>query len=110
MCRPTELESPCWQSTARSLLATAIKVALTGEPGKYEDHKQAANELDKLRASNGVSDANGIKHLTWLLSKKSAVAYQHSRFDDSSVRLAKEKAERFNAWAYNHFKEILRGV
>ena len=91
-------------------LSDAIKVGLTGKPGKYDDHMQAAKELDRLRKANGVKNANGIAHLSWLLSHKSAVAYQHDRIDDNSVRLAREKAERFNAWAYNHFKEILRGV
>lgn len=83
---------------------------MTGKRGKYQDHKQAALELDKLRASNGVKDTEGIKHLEWLLAKKNAVAYEHRFFDDDSVRLAKQKAERFSTWAYNHFKEILRGV
>jgi len=43
-----------------------------------------------------------------LLSQKNAVAYQEDPFDDSSVKLAVDKAQKFNAWAYIHFKEILR--
>ncbi|HXZ39794.1 MAG TPA: hypothetical protein VEG68_03570 [Terriglobales bacterium] len=90
-------------------LSDAIKVGLTGKRGKYQDHTQAADELDRLCAANNVSNTQGVSHLAWLLGKKNSVAYQPSRFDDKSVRLAVEKAERFNVWAYNNFKEILRG-
>jgi hypothetical protein len=91
-------------------LSDAISVGLTGNRGKYQDHVQAARELSRLCASNKVSDVQGIRHLEWLLGQKNAVAYEHRRFSDDSVRLAVEKAERFNVWAYNHFKEILRDV
>jgi hypothetical protein len=66
--------------------------------------------LDKLCASNRIANTKGIKHLAWLLSKKSLVAHGHPRFDDDSVHLAVDKAEKFNAWAYNEFKEVLRGI
>jgi hypothetical protein len=91
-------------------LTDAIKVGLTGKRGKYQDHAQSARELGKLCASNKVSNTQGINHLAWLLGQKNAVAYQHRRFDDDSVRLAVDKAEKFNAWAYNYFKEILRAA
>ena len=90
-------------------LGDAIKVGLTGKRGKYQDHAQSARELGSLCASNNVSNTQGVEHLGWLLGKKNSVAYEHRRFDDDSVRLAVDKAEKFNAWAYNNFKEILRG-
>lgn len=90
-------------------LSDAISVALTGKRGKYQDHAQAARGLNKLCASNKISNRQGINHFKWLLGQKNAVAYEHRRFDDDSVRLAVDKAEKFSAWAYNHFKEILRG-
>lgn len=89
-------------------LSDAIKVGLTGKRGKYQDHSQAAAELGKLCANNRVSNTKGVNHLAWLLSKKNLAAYERDRFDNESVRLAVEKAERFNAWAYNQFKEVLR--
>jgi len=89
-------------------LSDAVTVGLTGKRGKYQDHAQAARELDKLCTSHRVSNRQGIGHLAWLLGQKNTVAYEDRRFDDVSVRLAVEKAERFNAWAYNYFKEILR--
>lgn len=77
-----------------------------GERGRYQDHARAAGELEKLCASNGVANAQGVDHLSWLLAQKNAVAYQQRRFDDKAVVIAVDKAERFSAWAYNYFKEI----
>lgn len=91
-------------------LSDAICVGLTGKRGKYQDHSRAARELNKLCTSHRVSSRQGIGHFEWLLGQKNAVAYEERGFDDASVRLAVEKAERFNAWAYNHFKEVLRGI
>jgi hypothetical protein len=91
-------------------LSDAISVGLTGKRGKYQDHMQAARGLNRLCASNTISNMQGVRLLEWLLGQKNTVAYEHRRFDDDSVRLAIEKAERFNAWAYIYFKEVLRGV
>ena len=91
-------------------LGDAITIGITGKRGKYQDHARAASELGKICASHGVSNMQGIDHLSWLLGQKNTVAYEDRRFDDKSVRLAIDKAERFNAWAYNYFKEILRVV
>ena len=89
-------------------LSDAIKVGLTGKRGKYQDHARAAQELSKLCASNKVSNTQGVNHLAWLLSQKTVVAYETARCDDDSIHQAVNKADRFNAWAYNYFKEILR--
>jgi hypothetical protein len=91
-------------------LSDAIVVGLTGKKERYQDHAQAAKKLKYLCGSNKISDKQGIKHYEWLLARKNTVAYEEHRFDDNSIRLAVEKAERFNAWAYNYFKEVLRGV
>jgi hypothetical protein len=90
-------------------MADAIKVGVTGKRGKYQDHAQAADELEKLCASNGVLNTQGVSHLRWLLARKNDIAYGRRRIDDSSLGLAVDRAERFSAWAYNCFKEILRG-
>lgn len=91
-------------------LSDAIKIGLTGKRGKYQDHAQAALELDRLCASNGVTNRRGIGHFKWLLAQKNGVAYERHLLDDSSVRQATDKAEKFNAWAYNEFKEVLRAT
>jgi hypothetical protein len=89
-------------------LGDAITIGITGRRGKYQDHDRAARELGKICASHGVSNTKGIDHLSWLLGWKNAVAYEHHRIDNQAVLMAVDKAERFNAWAYNYFREILR--
>ena len=88
-------------------LSDAITVGLTGKRGRYQDHAQAARELERICSTNKV-DRRGLEHFRWLLAKKNAVAYQEVRFDDASVKLAVDKAQRFNAWAYIQFREVLR--
>jgi hypothetical protein len=89
-------------------LSDAITVGLTGKRGKYQDHGRGATELEGLCSSNRVSDKKGIAHFKWLLPRKSAVAYRSDRLDDASVKMAVDRAQRFNAWAYNEFREVLR--
>lgn len=91
-------------------LGDAITIGITGKRGKYQDHAHAARELGRICASHRISHKQGIDHLRWLLGWKNAVAYAHDRIDDQAVLMAVDRAERFNAWAYNHFKEILRGL
>jgi len=91
-------------------LSDAITVGLTGERGTYQDHARAVRELEQLCSSNRISNKKGISHFKWLLAQKNVVAYHADRLDDASVKLAVDRAERFSAWAYNHFKEILRAV
>jgi hypothetical protein len=87
-------------------LSDAVTVGLTGKRGKYQDHAQAARELNRLCASHKISSRQGIDHLKWLLAIKNSVAYEHARVDDDSIRLAVDKAERFNAWAYNYSRRF----
>ncbi len=89
-------------------LSDAIAMGLTGKRGKYQDHGHAASALEKLCTANKISDKKGIAHFKWLLGRKNVVAYQSDRFDDSSVKIAVDKAQRFNVWAYTQFKEVLR--
>jgi hypothetical protein len=83
-------------------------MGLTGKRGKYQDHSRAANALERLCSSNKISDRKGVAHFKWLLDRKNVVAYQRDRLDDSSVKMAVDKAQRFNAWAYTQFREVLR--
>ncbi|MGA8491665.1 MAG: hypothetical protein WB711_14660 [Terriglobales bacterium] len=89
-------------------LSDAITIGLTGERGKYQDHAQAASELERFCSSNRISDKKGVDHFKWLLAQKNEVAYQHDRLDDASVKMTVDKAQRFNVWAYNQFREVLR--
>jgi len=89
-------------------LSDAIKVGLTGKKAKYQDHARASLELERICSSAGVGDKRGLVHFKWLLAQKTAIAYSQDRLDDSSLRQAVDKAQKFNAWAYNCFREILR--
>lgn len=91
-------------------LSDAITVGLTGKRRTYQDHAKAARELEGLCSSNKISDKKGINHFKWLLAKKNTVAYLGDRIDDSSLKQAVDKAQKFNGWAYTQFKEILRGI
>ena len=81
---------------------------MTGKRNKSEDHKRAAADLEKLCKANKVTDRKGIHHLGWLLAKKTDIAYGAKRLDQTFLVAAKDRAERFQAWAYNNFKGVLR--
>lgn len=86
----------------------AIAVGMTGKRSKSEDHKRAAMNLEKLCKASKVEDRKGVQHLSWLLSRKTDVAFGERRLDGPSLLAARDKAERFQAWAYNNFKGVLR--
>jgi hypothetical protein len=89
-------------------LNDAIAVGLTGKRTKSEDHKRAATELEKLCRASKVTDTKGVHHLSWLLARKTDIAYGEKRLDQTFLSAAKDRAERFQAWAYNNFKGVLR--
>jgi len=91
-------------------LNDAITVGVNGERGKHQDHARAARELENICSRYRITDKKGVSHFKWLLSQKNAVAYQGGPFDDSSVKLSVDKAQKFNSWANIQFKEILRVV
>jgi hypothetical protein len=88
-------------------LTDAIASGITGSKSKHQDHLQAATDLEKISKKYGVPNLNGIGHFRWLLQEKSKIAYGRERLDDAFVRMSITRAERFHAWAYNYFKEIL---
>ena len=82
----------------------AIAVGVTGKRSKSEDHMGAAQDLEKLCKANKVTDRKGVQHLSWLLARKTNVAYGEKRLERNELLLARDKAERFQAWAYNIFQ------
>lgn len=88
-------------------LNDAIATAVTGDKSKHQDHSEAAADLEKISTKLGVGNLNGVLHFRWLLQEKSRIAYGRERLDDAFIRLSITRAERFHAWAYNYFKEIL---
>jgi hypothetical protein len=88
-------------------LNDAITSGLTGKKPKHEDHMAAVIELESISRELHIGNRNGIGHFRWLIAEKSKIAYGRQRLDDTLVRMSVDRAERFHAWAYNHFKEIL---
>ncbi|MFI5088029.1 MAG: hypothetical protein ACHP7I_06530 [Terriglobales bacterium] len=91
-------------------LNDAITVAVTGKPNKNQDHGKAADDLDAICGAVKVRDRRGVGHLRWLLSRKTDIAYGSKRLDSETITSARDKAERFYAWAYNNFREVLRAT
>jgi hypothetical protein len=88
-------------------LNDAITSGTTGKKTSYQDHSRAATELEKIARKHRISNLKGVVHFRWLLSEKSRIAYGRERLDDAFVRLSVDRAEKFQSWAYNYFKEIL---
>jgi hypothetical protein len=86
-------------------LNDAIQVGTTGKRSKYENHARTLSALERICRSTCV-DTTGITHLKWLLTNKTAISYGDRRFTDTAT--ARDKAERFQTWAYGSFKEVLR--
>ena len=105
-------------STSVALLAVhscislndAITVALTGSRCKHQDHLRAADELERVCKTHRITDHRGVGHFRWLLSNKTDIAYGDKRLDPQRIDSAKDKAEKFSAWAYNNFRGVLRGL
>jgi hypothetical protein len=89
-------------------LNDAIAVGVTGRRTKSEDHKRATSDLEKLCRASEVTDRKGVHHLSWLLSRKTDIAYGEKRLDRTFLLVARDRDERFQAWAYNNFKGVLR--
>ena len=90
-------------------LNDAILAGVAGARSKAEDHTSAARELERVCGELKITTTPGLRHFSWLLSRKSHIAYGDQRIDDNDVKAAVDKAERFANWAYTHFKEVLGG-
>jgi len=88
-------------------LADAVLVGCTGRRGNDEDHRVASVALRALCVGRHAL-ADGVDHLTWLLARKSDLAYNEKRLSGEDLDRAVLKAERFAAWAYRTFPELAR--
>jgi hypothetical protein len=89
-------------------LNDAIQMGLLGKQSKYENHAQTLRQLKRICGERKIQDVIGIRHLKWLLDNKTDVSYGLRRLDPEFVKTARLNAERFNSWAYNMFREVLR--
>lgn len=90
-------------------LNDAILAGIRGEHSKAENHSTAVRELERICGELKIEKAPGVRHFSFLLSRKTQVAYGDQRIDDNEVKSAIDRAERFTNWAYTHFKEVLGG-
>ena len=86
-------------------LADAVLIATTGERSKDQDHSAAAKPLNRVCSMRKL-DANGVKHLVWLLQNKSRFAYEDKPTIHNNIKYATVTAERFRAWVYRTFPEV----
>jgi hypothetical protein len=88
-------------------LNDAITSGITGKKNKHQDHSVAATGLEKIARKRRIADLKGVGHFRWLLNEKSKIAYGRERLDDALIHLSVDRAEKFQSWAYNYFKDIL---
>ena len=89
-------------------LTDAVRMHFTGERGRGEDHSEAGISLRGLCRARSL-DVSGLKHLEFLLSKKTLIAYGDERLEESKhLRAAIDAAERFAAWVRRTFPEVAR--
>jgi len=91
-------------------LNDAILVGITGKRGKGEDHQIAVRQLERICNELKMENKKGVQYFSWLLSKKSDIAYGERRIEDPVLMLSMDRAEKFVNWAYTQFKEVLRAA
>jgi hypothetical protein len=88
--------------------ADAILVVCAGRRGNDANHRESLNELSKM-CNQWKRDSTGLKHLGWLLKRKTDFAYGDKNLDiDTDFKAALLHAERFVTWTYSVFPEIAR--
>lgn len=86
-------------------LADALLVATEGERGKSEDHREAARRLRGVCSTKRLPES-GIKHLEWLVNRKTRFSYEDRFVDEGELLDAKVKLDQFFAWAFQNFPEV----
>jgi hypothetical protein len=95
-----------WNSSALLAIHSAVSYsdALRARLGdgqlSADDHQNAVDALQRLLlAETAMDDMAGFKHLRFLLSKKTLVAYGDRRVEHTEYEALVTKAARFAAWA-----------
>lgn len=76
----------------------AVSEKLSGTVHKGQDHSTASSKT-KLACVKNKIDTSGIKHLEYLLSKKTEYSYS-GIVDQETAAYAADKAEKFSNWTY----------
>lgn len=85
----------------------AILIANTGQRSIDQDHRRVVDELQSLCDARRI-ETGGLRHLTWLLSHKTDFSYGERRARTEEVLNAAQHFERYFAWMYTRFAEIVR--
>ena len=86
-------------------LSDAVVVAMIGARSNAQDHVAASKPLETLCQKKRL-DRSGIKHLSWLLHRKTRFAYDDDVVVYAEIKLAAIAASRFRAWVYRTFPEV----
>jgi hypothetical protein len=101
----TRTDESYWNSSALLAIhaavsySDALRIGLGDQRLSADDHRQAADELQKALPSRNAGNQTGIKHLRYLLSKKHLVAYGDHRLEQADYETLFTRAERFALWA-----------
>jgi hypothetical protein len=86
-------------------LADALLVAAAGERTRGEDHGESARRLRAWCSAKRIPEG-GIKHLEWLLDRKTRFSYDDRYIDQGELLSAKVKLDQFFAWAFQNFPDV----
>lgn len=100
-------------SSATALLAVHSAIALNdalltiwhGRRQRGQDHLEAARETDRQCRKRGLN-RSGVRHLTSLLSQKTAVSYGDTRVSHEAAQALAETSRRFETWTFQTCKEL----
>src|SRR3569623_1823052 len=80
-------------------LNDAVLVGCTGKRPREQDHRASSKSLRELCNDRKV-DAEGVKHLNWLLDRKTDISYGDRVITHNEVKSAATTVQRFQAWVY----------
>jgi hypothetical protein len=78
----------------------ALMFGLTGKRSRSMDHSRAIIETERACTSKKLN-RSGLKHLKWLLSKKTDVSYGDESVSFEAASSLANTSERFQEWAYS---------
>ncbi len=88
--------------------ADAVTLALTGNRGRYQDHREAVRQFRRIcRRPDVKVEPEGLGHFEWLVSNKNKFSYDDQPIVPDEVRMSYVRAERFQAWVYRNFKQVV---
>jgi hypothetical protein len=86
-------------------LADAVLVKYTGRRSTDQDHRVVLSMLTKLCGVHRLP-SDGVRHLSWLLGKKTDFAYSDRLVIRSEAESARTKAQQFVTWVNRNFLEV----